>query len=336
MPKTRRFARLMNAAQTTATSNPKLFHRQFHDADELTQFMSVQREYRVLPLSLKPLQVEIYRADFGGLAMIFAEVNTTVQIFGERRSDFISFTLPLATGERLSYTHGQPFDVNTLGSFDVTRSIDDVFQQNLRLCALYVRHDVLEATLAMMQRDDIDDRFFKQDLIHLPMTLGPYRSYLQELMQLIKQRSPLLQDPDFCQLISGDVLPLLIDAIPRQSPQNCLLPHPRQRVQLMCRARDYIAAHIHEPLTLKDLYTALGVSRRTLFYSFENVFGLTPMEYIKGQRLQGLHRSLLAADPTTTTVTTIARQWGFWHSGQLAKDYRTMFGELPSVTLQKP
>lgn len=326
---------LMDTDKTTAKSSFQLFHRQFHDADEVTQFMSVQREYRVLPLSLKPLQLEIHRADFGGLAMNFAEVHTTVQSRGERRPGFISFTLPLATGERLSYMHGQPFNVNTLGGFDVTRSIDNVFQQNLRLCALYVRHDVLEATLAMMQRDDIDDRFFKQDMIQLPTTLARYRSYMQELIQLIKQRSPLLQDPDFCQLIADDVLPLLIDAIPRQAPPYSLRPAPRQATQLVRRARDYIAGHIHEPLTLKDLYTALGVSRRTLFYSFENVFGLTPMEYIKVQRLQGLHQSLLAAEPTTTKVTTLARKWGFWHSGQLAKDYKTMFGELPSATLQK-
>ena len=28
-----------------------------------------------------------------------------------------------------------------------------------------------------------------------------------------------------------------------------------------------------------------------------------------------------------------ANNWGFWHMGQFAKDYRRLFGELPSKTL---
>jgi AraC family ethanolamine operon transcriptional activator len=133
----------------------------------------------------------------------------------------------------------------------------------------------------------------------------------------------------------GDILPLLIDAIPRRAPNFCLTPHPQQQARLVRRATDYIEAHIHAPLTLKDLYTELGVSRRTLFYSFERVFGVTPMEYIKVQRLQGVHRALKAADPNLTSIVAIAHRWGFWHSGQFAKAYKTMFGELPSETLQK-
>ncbi|MCK5375915.1 MAG: helix-turn-helix domain-containing protein, partial [Acidobacteria bacterium] len=33
-------------------------------------------------------------------------------------------------------------------------------------------------------------------------------------------------------------------------------------------------------------------------------------------------------------VTDVANNWGFWHMGQFAADYRKMFGELPSQTLQ--
>jgi AraC family ethanolamine operon transcriptional activator len=34
-------------------------------------------------------------------------------------------------------------------------------------------------------------------------------------------------------------------------------------------------------------------------------------------------------------VADIAIRWGFWHMGQFARDYRAMFGELPSETLKK-
>jgi len=30
----------------------------------------------------------------------------------------------------------------------------------------------------------------------------------------------------------------------------------------------------------------------------------------------------------------VANAWGFWHMGQFARDYRRLFGELPSDTLR--
>ena len=35
-----------------------------------------------------------------------------------------------------------------------------------------------------------------------------------------------------------------------------------------------------------------------------------------------------------TKVQDIAARWGFWHLGHFVTDYRRMFGELPSQTLQ--
>ncbi|NOR23809.1 MAG: helix-turn-helix domain-containing protein [Desulforhopalus sp.] len=34
-------------------------------------------------------------------------------------------------------------------------------------------------------------------------------------------------------------------------------------------------------------------------------------------------------------VIDVSNVWGFWHMGQFAADYRNLFGELPSETLQK-
>lgn len=52
-------------------------------------------------------------------------------------------------------------------------------------------------------------------------------------------------------------------------------------------------------------------------------------------RLSGVHRSLRNADPGRTRVADVANEWGFWHMGQLAADYRKQFGELPSETLRR-
>jgi AraC-like DNA-binding protein len=45
---------------------------------------------------------------------------------------------------------------------------------------------------------------------------------------------------------------------------------------------------------------------------------------------------LLAADPSTTTISQTASQWGFNNLGHFAVDYRKTFGEPPSATLRQP
>lgn len=325
----------MNTDQTIPKSNLQLISRHFDDVDEATQVLSTHREAHVKLLSSEPFHASIYQADFRDLTIIFGEIASPISITGERRAGFIQFGLPLHLGSHPIFVHQRPANTETLGGFDASREADSIYPANIVLSEIQVEQRLLETTLAAMRRDDLTPQFFKQELISLPTTLSVYRRYMQDLMRLVKQRSPLLQRPDYRQLIIGDALPLLIDAIPRRAPDFCLAPHPQQQAKLVRRSMEYIEANIHSPLTLKDLYTELGVSRRTLFYSFERVFGVTPMEYIKVQRLQGVHRALKAAVPNLTSIVAIAHQWGFWHSGQFAKAYKTMFGELPSETLRK-
>jgi hypothetical protein len=45
---------------------------------------------------------------------------------------------------------------------------------------------------------------------------------------------------------------------------------------------------------------------------------------------------LVLADPTESTVTDIATEFGFWELGRFSVEYRALFGEAPSVTLHRP
>lgn len=323
----------MSVLKTPLSSQSQLICRQFRDVDELTQLLNSHREVRVEPLSLEPFQGSMYQLDLDALTLIFGEVLSPIHITGARRSGFTQFGVFLQLGANPALVHQQSVNIHTLCGFDPSKGTDSIYPASTVLGEIQVRHDLLESTLVSMRRDDLDARFFQRELIYLPTTLSTYRSYMRELLHLVKGRSPLLKKSNYCRLIIGDLLPLLIDAIPRRKTHYQLSPHPAQRSKLVHRARDYIHAHIHQPLTLKDIYTALGISRRTLFYSFESIFMMTPMEYIKAQRLQGARRALKQADPKTTTIASIAYEWGFYNSGYFAKAYKAMFNELPSQTL---
>jgi AraC family ethanolamine operon transcriptional activator len=97
-------------------------------------------------------------------------------------------------------------------------------------------------------------------------------------------------------------------------------------------ARDYINAHAADAPAIQDVCRAVGVSWRALDYAFREVFGVTPKQYLQATRLQGARRGLHQGGPAST-VTDIANNWGFWHIGKFAADYKRHFGELPSETL---
>lgn len=101
------------------------------------------------------------------------------------------------------------------------------------------------------------------------------------------------------------------------------------------RARDYIHAHADEKITLEALATYAGCSYRTLQNIFGKVLGMSPMEYLRAARLEGLHNELLNTDNKQRTVAEIANQWGFIHMGRLAQLYKKQFGVLPSDTFNQ-
>jgi AraC-like DNA-binding protein len=95
---------------------------------------------------------------------------------------------------------------------------------------------------------------------------------------------------------------------------------------------EYIDAHWKEPITIQALATASGGSARSIFKTFRDTRGSSPMAFVKSVRLRHARHMLLAAD-RSTTVVAVAFACGFLNPGHFARDYRVAFGELPSATL---
>jgi AraC-like DNA-binding protein len=100
-------------------------------------------------------------------------------------------------------------------------------------------------------------------------------------------------------------------------------------------AEAHAMAHADDHLSVTDLCRATGVSERTLEYAFGEVLGVSPVAYLTRLRLHRVRQGLLAGTHTTTTVTTEALNWGFWHFGEFSRAYKDCFGELPSQTLRR-
>ncbi|HEY0685658.1 MAG TPA: helix-turn-helix domain-containing protein [Steroidobacter sp.] len=120
-----------------------------------------------------------------------------------------------------------------------------------------------------------------------------------------------------------------------------LVSHPSEssssnhRALCVERGRQYIHANLGGALRIASVCEAAGIRSRTLEYGFRELFGVSPVSYIKALRLNRVRRLLCSSAAARRTITAIALDTGFWHLSQFAADYQKFFGESPSITRRR-
>jgi AraC-like DNA-binding protein len=100
-------------------------------------------------------------------------------------------------------------------------------------------------------------------------------------------------------------------------------------------AVDIIEEEVHLPLTVSSIAARCHVSVRSLQHGFRRYMGVSPMEYLREVRLRRAHQSLLASDPSATSVASVAYQWGFKNLGRFAAAHTARYEEPPAATLRR-
>lgn len=202
------------------------------------------------------------------------------------------------------------------------------------LMAVVVDRDLLNPLWERMYHKPLADWLEHQ------MVLEPTREWVRVLrqkhMQVLKRALALAQQfPDASGLgpLRDDILIEWIEALPSSvdtSERDTL----ERRKRMVNRACDLMLAHSDEPLSILQVCSRVGASRRKLNYCFQDVLGISPSQYQRALRLNGVRRDLRQAGPRIT-VQDVAARWGFWHLGQFSQNYKQHFFELPSETLAR-
>ena len=77
------------------------------------------------------------------------------------------------------------------------------------------------------------------------------------------------------------------------------------------------------------------MSARSLQYAFRDIYGMTPIQCFKARRLARARTLLRKAQPERGAVKRAALEVGATELGRFSVDYRSFFGESPSVTLSR-
>ncbi|PKM04998.1 MAG: AraC family transcriptional regulator [Gammaproteobacteria bacterium HGW-Gammaproteobacteria-6] len=131
-------------------------------------------------------------------------------------------------------------------------------------------------------------------------------------------------------LISNALLAL----ISNDSASSETAPSFAHRKQVVDKVKAHISARPDAVVSMTELCELTHVSRRTLQYSFESILGISPLKFLRTARLNQVRRAL-SAPQQDASIAIIAANWGFWHPGQFARDYKALFGENPSETVKR-
>jgi len=317
------------------TINHQVFSYRCTDIDRFSEFLPY-RQYQMVQLGCGSFQSQFLAVRVGDLSFTQVSAYPSLQTIGPKQGGaaHLAFAIVWAAQEGQFCSHGQPLNPQTdLYGFDMQREAHLVTPPEGMMTNMFVPKPLFQACASQLQRYDLDDRFLATNhATLLPDRMGQIKAYLRQLFWLAQHQPDWLQQPHISELVAHDFVPLLVRSIPMKGTDKPALK-PFRRAQLIERAEQEMVGSLEQPLTLKELAQRLRTSSSALSYGFQDLFGLSPMRYLKVRRLNAVRRHLKASNPDQTRVSILANRFGFWNTGHFARDYKAMFGELPSQTL---
>ncbi|MDH6148188.1 MULTISPECIES: helix-turn-helix domain-containing protein [Paraburkholderia] len=143
-----------------------------------------------------------------------------------------------------------------------------------------------------------------------------------------------LVEPSVTQFFQDEVVSLMLGLLDSAADATRDFTHSTYS-DIVRRCERLVHDQADRPLTVLDLCRRLRCCRRTLQTSFHRVANVTPVEYLRSIRLNAVRQLLRSTASAELLIGDAAARWGFTHLSYFAREYRELFGELPSQTPRK-
>jgi len=136
-----------------------------------------------------------------------------------------------------------------------------------------------------------------------------FENNIVNAMRAIRAAPSLLRSESERCGIQQAILDGLCTILLTRSVADIRLPCSSTRAYVVDKAIQFLEWKLAGPLAISDLCAAVRVCPRTLRYSFEQVLGVTPTQYIRAARLNRVRRDL--ASGRQVSIQSTAARWGF-------------------------
>lgn len=278
----------------------------------------------------------------GSFEGAFMEANLgSVHIFREVTSNFLHQTGALPKGtfaigipvklEGSATFCGAPCDGRQLHVFSGDDGFEFYSPSGLDIAGVVLSHESLETALELAgypSEFSLEHAYLRAVS---PERGNVLRTILLRAAEALGHESWPDDDADLVASLSRDIVSAVADAIADDATQEGQRIPQAKRWQIVQRACAFAHEVPEDLITIEAICAHLGISRRALQYCFQDTLNVPPAAYLRAVRLNGARRAIKACG----SVTDAATQWGFWHFGRFAQDYKALFGELPSETARQ-
>lgn len=314
---------------------PVFSTRQLDDIDAFAEAIQ-PLNVRVNQLTSGEFLGDVNVADCGRVKFTCINSNQALRTIGERSGDRLLFMMALQADKTPVINHGFPISTRDIFGFGGDGKIDWITGKNPRIIAAEIDSKLFLSLAGKIGYDCRSRNFLRQNCIRLdPIFARVMRGYYRQIGEIMKVQPSLLMREKMRSLIADDFCHFLADALKFGAHNKCLNIKKYRRFHLIKRVEEIADMYRHTPLNLQQICDRLETSSSALCCGFKEIFGTSPMAYLKIQRLNGVRRALKKADPEQKTVMQLAYEWGFGSLGHFSRDYQKMFGELPSETLKR-
>ncbi|MDJ0662507.1 MAG: AraC family transcriptional regulator [Crocosphaera sp.] len=309
--------------------------------DDFEAYMEFVKSFNIqcsLKLTPGTFQGRINSLHLREMNIISTVQNQTLYVQGPKFKNCLHFCMVFSPKRSPMLSHGTRLKKWDLFGFDTCRDANLIMGQGTQVITIAINRQFFDTVAETMGYQPFNDEILKPNIARFrPHQIAELRNYYQQINQILLQQRTSLRETKQ-NLIVENFLPLLINTfgqIIRERNTKNTQVKSYGRYAIVKKAEEFTLSHLHEPITLQQLCETLGTSSTALSAGFKEIFRVSPMNYLKIQRLHGVHRTLKNADPSSTRVMSVAHEWGFWSLNHFSRDYQKLFGELPSQTLRK-
>lgn len=299
----------------------------FFDVDEMCAAVrSWQLDFLPLSLSAGTTKVgRIIQSRVGPLELAHARFWTSLEQNGSAPEGMLTFAVPEAGMSRL-WWRGHDADRHTVLVYQPGSELRCFSGTDFDVHTISISEEQIGA---ICEINEIPVSLSKQrgDVFH---AAGRSLDRLRTLLRRYRD-----EDRQSSSDSSSTIVALLASGWAARHGRVWRRPTMRARDRAIHKSLELMEASDLAALSPPQLSAHSGVSLRTLEYAFLDRFEMTPAAFLKARRMAAVRDELLRYGPDEEMVTDVMARWGFWHTGQFAKDYRLAFGELPSQTLRE-
>jgi AraC family ethanolamine operon transcriptional activator len=245
-------------------------------------------------------------------------------------------TFGIPTGQCLPFTwRNQYSDGNTIQIYKPSTEVAVVTNPFFEAIDVSIPEQEISALTHHLELPQLDKIIDKREMVDCdPAKMHKLRSTLRLICDALASDPGLLQrSPELRSVIQNEIPGLLIQALMSSDRQGKQVG-TATRNKAMKKAIDYFHEMPNETTSYSQFCRESGIHERTLQRAFRDVYGVSPKAYAKAIQLNKIYKKLIKGNQQDTTISGVAGEFGFWHMGQFASDYRRHFGELPSTTLK--